>query len=139
MNNSLSYRSEINGLRGIAILWVTIFHFEKIILDLNFFQGGYIGLDIFFVISGYLISTIIFKELKAKGNFSYKNFYTRRVKRLLPVLAIVIIFTLITAYILFIPYRFSYTLDTAFFSWLFISNFFFWTSGRIYGADHSTI
>ena len=96
-------------------------------------------MDIFFVISGYLISTIIFKELKIKGNFSYKNFYTRRVKRLLPVLAIVIIFTLIAAYMLFIPNRFSFTLDSAFFSWLFTSNFLFWTSGKVYGAEESTI
>ena len=74
MHHKISYRPEINGLRAIAILFVVFYHTEKIIFGSNFFKGGYIGVDIFFVVSGYLIGSIIFKELKLTNNFSFFNF-----------------------------------------------------------------
>ena len=79
------YRPEIDGLRAIAIIPVIFFHagFEN-------FQGGFIGVDVFFVISGYLISSIIFRELSA-GRFTLKNFYERRARRIIPALFLVLI------------------------------------------------
>jgi peptidoglycan/LPS O-acetylase OafA/YrhL len=80
------YRSEIDGLRAIAVLPVILFH-----AGYSVFSGGYVGVDIFFVISGYLITTIILNELKT-NSFSIKNFYERRARRILPALYFVIIF-----------------------------------------------
>jgi len=79
----LSYRSEIDGLRAIAILAVIGFHLFPTIIP-----GGFIGVDIFFVISGFLISSIIFKEIE-NNQFSFIRFYSRRIKRLFPALLIV--------------------------------------------------
>ncbi|WP_026603116.1 acyltransferase family protein [Methylomonas sp. 11b] len=79
------YRPDIDGLRAIAVLSVIAFHaFPKSL------QGGFIGVDIFFVISGYLISTIIFQNLE-KGTFSFTEFYARRVKRIFPALILVLV------------------------------------------------
>ena len=84
---TLSYRADIDGIRAIAVLSVVIFHaFPSMI------PGGFIGVDIFFVISGYLISLIILKELSADGRFSVSRFYRRRVDRIFPALLIVLIF-----------------------------------------------
>ena len=80
MNKGVKYRPDIDGLRGIAVLLVFFYHFEKVFLKSTFLQGGFIGVDIFFVVSGYLISYLIFNELKNTNNFSYKNFYLRRIK-----------------------------------------------------------
>ena len=79
------YRREIDGLRAIAILPVIFFH-----AGFQWFSGGYVGVDIFFVISGYLISSIIFKECTA-GTFTLQNFYERRARRILPALFLVTI------------------------------------------------
>ena len=80
------YRPEIDGLRGIAVLAVVVFHaFPSLV------RGGFIGVDVFFVISGYLISTIIFENLD-KGTFSFSEFYFRRIKRIFPALLLVLIF-----------------------------------------------
>jgi peptidoglycan/LPS O-acetylase OafA/YrhL len=78
------YRPDIDGLRAIAVLSVVIFHAFP-----DFLRGGFIGVDIFFVISGFLISTIIFENL-AKNSFSFAEFYARRIKRIFPSLIIVL-------------------------------------------------
>lgn len=92
MTSNLShpkYRPDIDGLRAVAVLSVVIFHaFPK------FLQGGFIGVDVFFVISGFLISTIIFKSLDL-GVFSAQEFYKRRIKRIFPALLVV----LVTSYV----------------------------------------
>ncbi|MCW8890247.1 MAG: acyltransferase [Sedimenticola sp.] len=90
----MKYRKEIDGLRAIAVLPVIFFHG-----GLFGITGGYVGVDIFFVISGYLITTIIIEEIRS-GRFSILNFYERRARRILPALSMVLIFTTIAAYIL---------------------------------------
>ena len=82
---AIAYRPDIDGLRGVAVLAVLGFHAFP-----YFIPGGFVGVDIFFVISGYLISTIIFHDL-ASGKFTYSGFYGRRIRRLLPSLVIVLL------------------------------------------------
>jgi peptidoglycan/LPS O-acetylase OafA/YrhL len=87
LNHNLShpsYRPDIDGLRAVAILMVLIYHCFPSVL-----KAGFIGVDIFFVISGYLISSIIFKNLE-QNTFSFKEFYSRRIRRIFPVLIIVL-------------------------------------------------
>ncbi len=88
------YRKEIDGLRAIAVMPVIFFH-----AGFSSFGGGYIGVDIFFVISGYLITSILLKEME-HNKFSLQNFYERRARRILPALSAVLIVTSITAYCL---------------------------------------
>ena len=80
---TLKYRTDIDGLRAIAVLAVLLFH-----IGVEPFSGGYVGVDIFFVISGYLITSIIVREIKG-GNFSIVKFYERRFRRILPALTVV--------------------------------------------------
>ncbi|MBJ2221066.1 acyltransferase family protein [Pseudomonas sp. MF7453] len=84
LHKHLKYRPDIDGLRAFAIITVVLFHAFP-----SFVPGGFIGVDIFFVISGYLISSIIFKELNA-GSFSFSGFYQRRIKRIFPALVLVL-------------------------------------------------
>jgi peptidoglycan/LPS O-acetylase OafA/YrhL len=81
----LKYRPDIDGLRAIAVLSVVAFHAFP-----NWLKGGFIGVDVFFVISGYLISTIIFESLE-NGTFSFGEFYSRRIKRIFPALLLVLL------------------------------------------------
>jgi peptidoglycan/LPS O-acetylase OafA/YrhL len=114
------YRPDIDGLRAISILGVVFFHFK-----FDFFSGGYLGVDVFIVISGYLITSFIFDRLKSK-KFYLKEFIIRRAKRLLPTFFIVLFLCLLFAFFTFLPVeltRFSKSaISTAFLS----SNFFFW-------------
>ncbi len=80
----LTFRPDINGLRAIAVVSVVAFHVER-----RLAPGGFVGVDIFFVISGYLISRIIFSEISV-GQFSLRRFYARRVRRIFPALALVL-------------------------------------------------
>ncbi len=84
-NFHASYRPDIDGLRAIAILSVVVFHISP-----DWLQGGFVGVDIFFVISGFLISNIIFKSLQS-GQFSFKEFYRHRIRRIFPALTLVLI------------------------------------------------
>ncbi|MBF0164737.1 MAG: acyltransferase [Magnetococcales bacterium] len=79
----MTYRREIDGLRAIAVLSVILFHIKIV------FKGGFLGVDIFFVISGYLITSLILQELKETNGFSFANFYERRARRILPILTLV--------------------------------------------------
>ena len=88
-----SYRPEINGLRAIAVLWVVLYHAQLHIAGIDFFQGGFLGVDIFFVISGYLITSIIINDIE-KEKFSFLVFYQRRIARIFPVFAVVLVATL---------------------------------------------
>lgn len=81
----MNYRREIDGLRALAVLPVILFH-----AGFEVFGGGFVGVDIFFVISGYLITTIILTELE-QGKFSIVNFYERRARRILPALFLVML------------------------------------------------
>ena len=76
LQTSLHYRPEIDGLRAIAVIPVVLFHY-----GLRGFNGGFVGVDVFFVISGYLITSLLFKEL-SEGNFSVVRFYERRARRI---------------------------------------------------------
>ncbi len=90
----IDYRPEIDGLRAIAVLAVIVYHAPKITIQgFSLFEGGYLGVDIFFVISGYLITSIIIKEIKSTGKFSLINFYERRIRRIIPVLFFVVLIT----------------------------------------------
>ena len=130
----LTYRPEIDGLRAIAVGAVILYHAQINIFNQQAFTGGFIGVDIFFVISGYLITSIILKELITTGSFSFKHFYERRVRRILPALLLVMLVSLPFAWMYFIPSSFIDFSKSIIYSLGFSSNFYFHYSGQEYGA-----
>ena len=131
----LTYRPEIDGLRAIAVGAVILYHAQITILGHQPFKGGFIGVDIFFVISGYLITSIILKELVTAGTFSFKHFYERRIRRLLPALLFVMLVSLPFAWMYLLPSSFIDFSKSILYSLGFSSNFYFWYSGQQYGAE----
>ena len=131
----LTYRPEIDGLRAIAVLAVVIYHLKIVFNESTFLGGGFLGVDIFFVISGYLISLIIFKELKSTGSFSFSGFYQRRIRRILPALIFLILISFPFAWFLILPVSFVEFSKSVISSLSFISNFYFYFSGQEYGAE----
>lgn len=93
--NHIKYRPDIDGLRALAVLSVIVFHFKS-----TWLPGGFLGVDIFFVISGYLITSIIFRQI-SNNRFTFRDFYSRRIKRILPLFFTVLLVTVIVAIILF--------------------------------------
>lgn len=116
----MQYRKDVDGLRAVAVLPVILYH-----AGISTFSGGYVGVDIFFVISGYLITGIISAEI-AEGTFTVSNFYVRRIKRIFPALYFMIFVSVILSGFLLLPEHFrnfgKSVIATVFFS----SNFFFW-------------
>ena len=115
----INFREDINGLRALSVVSVVLYH-----LDLQMFKGGWLGVDIFFVISGYLIANIIISDLNNK-TFSFINFYKRRILRILPALLFTLILTFPLAYFLLTPkahYEFSSSLVSTL---LFYANLYF--------------
>lgn len=102
----MQYRPEIDGLRAIAVVSVILYHAQITILGYHPFKGGFVGVDIFFVISGFLISCYIFENLE-KGNFSFFDFFARRIRRIFPALILVMTSTLVLGF--FVLFKNEYT------------------------------
>ena len=135
----MKYRSEIDGLRAIAVLAVILYHAELNILGHHFFEGGYLGVDIFFVISGYLITHIILSEVYETGSFNFKNFYERRARRILPMLFVVMLISIPFAWKILLPSAFIEFAESIFTSIFFSSNFYFYFTTTEYGAESSLL
>ena len=122
------YRDEIDGLRAIAVLSVVFYH-----AGFDYFSGGFVGVDIFFVISGYLIGNIILKEISS-NKFSFLDFYNRRARRLLPVLLFIILVSNIFAFIFLSMSELSEYLKSSLSGIFFYSNFFFWKNAPYFSV-----
>jgi peptidoglycan/LPS O-acetylase OafA/YrhL len=130
----ITYRPEIDGLRAIAVGAVILYHSQSTIFGHQPFKGGFIGVDIFFVISGYLITSIILKELLINGSFSFKYFYERRIRRILPALIFVMLVSLPFAWMYLLPSDFIDFSKSILYSLGFSSNFYFLYSAQQYGT-----
>jgi peptidoglycan/LPS O-acetylase OafA/YrhL len=116
---SFRYRPEVDGLRAVAVLAVVFFH-----AGLGF-PGGYIGVDVFFVISGYLITSLIVNDLQ-QGRFTIVNFWERRARRIIPALAAVVLATLIAGWFLLLPREYAALGKSAAWQSIFLANIYFW-------------
>ena len=130
----INYRPEIDGLRSLAVISVIIYHANINIENIQFLNGGFFGVDIFFVISGYLISLLIFKELSEKKTFSFSNFYKRRIRRIIPALLFVMMCSLPIGWIILPPSSFVSLSESILSSIGFVSNIYFHFSGIEYDA-----
>ena len=124
------YEPEIDGLRAIAILGVMFFH-----VGFSTFPGGFVGVDVFFVISGFLITRLIVIEFRQSNSFRFSRFYMRRIRRLFPALVLTIIITAIASFLLFSPEqlkKFSVSSAAAVVS---LSNFYFWSQANYFDTQ----
>ena len=128
-NNSISYRSEIDGLRALAVVPVILFH-----AGFKIFKGGFLGVDIFFIISGYLITTILITEVQ-QGKFSLINFYERRARRILPALFFLILICFIFSIFFLLPNDMQSFSKSIIFVNTFSSNFLFWQESGYFDVE----
>ncbi|HKK23720.1 MAG TPA: acyltransferase family protein, partial [Pseudohaliea sp.] len=130
---TLAYRPELDGLRALAVLPIVLFH-----AGFPWLPGGYVGVDIFFVISGYLLGTIVSREI-GQGRFSVRRFYLRRARRLLPALLVLLAVTLATGYFLLLPGELLRLAQASASVMLFVPNVYFWeTAASYFGLDIAT-
>ena len=127
------YRWEIDGLRAIAIGFIILYNAKITILGHQPFKGGFIGIDIFFVISGYLITSIILKELVTTGSFSFKHFYEQRIRRIFPALLLVMLVSFPFAWMYLMTNNFISYANSIITSLSFSSNFFYHYSANTFG------
>ena len=123
------YRSEIDGLRFLAVMPVVFYH-----AGFSLFSGGFIGVDVFFVISGYLITANLLNELSDKS-FSLRRFYERRARRILPALIFVILVTTILSFIFLTRTELSNYFKSLIATLFFYSNFYFWKNSPYFASD----
>ena len=137
MRDPSSYRSDIDGLRAVAVIGVVIYHADFSINQVPIFGGGYIGVDVFFVISGFLITRIILRDLFEKEKFDIYMFYMRRARRIIPALVVVTVASAVIAWSKLLPEDFRAFTDSSGAALLFYSNFLFYFTSTQYGADSS--
>jgi len=125
----MQYRAEIDGLRAMAVLPVILFH-----AGFEWFSGGFVGVDVFFVISGYLITTIIISEM-VEGKFSLINFYERRARRILPALFFIMAACLPFAWLWLIPNDLKYFGQSLVAVSTFSSNILFWSESGYFDIN----
>ena len=126
-----AYRPDIDGLRAIAVVSVLLFH-----VGFLRFRGGFVGVDIFFVISGFLITGIIRREA-ATGTFSFRRFYVRRLRRLFPALAATVLLTLVASAAFFAPDLFQSVGASSVAAILSVSNIYFWLDSGYFDVGNS--
>lgn len=126
------YRADIDGLRAIAVLLVLLFHGGS-----SIFSSGFIGVDVFFVISGYLITSIVLNDLGA-NRFSFAQFYARRAWRLQPAMITVYLVTLMVAALVYLPADFIDYLKSGKYATMFLANQYFARTTTAYAADDSS-
>ena len=131
--SNLNYKPAIDGLRAIAVLSVIIYHFDN-----NLISGGFIGVDLFFVISGYIITSVIYPQMQI-NNFSFVDFYSKRIKRILPLFYLVSFSSLVLAYIYYTPNDLSSFADSLRYSSSFIANIYFEKQSGYFAATSETM
>ena len=124
----MKYRAEIDGLRALAVVPVILFH-----AGFELFSGGFVGVDVFFVISGYLITTILIEDIESQ-RFSLVNFYERRARRILPALFFVILVCIPFAWMWMLPYQMKDFSQSLVAVSLFASNILFWQESGYFAA-----
>lgn len=127
----LAYRPDIDGLRALAVILVLLFHFDLGV------SGGFIGVDVFFVISGYLITEVIRNSIK-DGRFTFHDFYVRRLLRLHPALLVTVAATLGAGFLLMDPASFTDLATSAGYATFSVSNFYFWLNQGYFDAASQT-
>jgi len=131
--SAIPYRADIDGLRAVAVSAVMLFH-----AGATFAPGGFIGVDVFFVISGYLITSIILAELK-QGTFSIWNFYERRIRRLVPALTLVIVTSAILGWFILTPDDYNNFGSSVIAAAAFYSNFHFHSQSGYFAPEAETL
>jgi len=126
----MSYIKHIDGLRAVAIISVILFH-----LNLDYFKGGFVGVDIFFVISGFLITQWFVKRSSIKNFSLLKIFFENRIKRLIPLLFFVKIIILIFGFILMNSYQYKLLIDQNLYSLFFLSNIYLWKNSDYFSLN----
>jgi peptidoglycan/LPS O-acetylase OafA/YrhL len=133
MKSNFSYRPDIDGMRAIAVLLVILFH-----ANFSLFSGGYIGVDVFFVLSGFLITLTIDNEMKNE-QFSFQKFYLRRIRRIIPVLVFVMLVVTIPAFLILFADNLEHFGRTLLHTILSTNNFFLWINSKNYFAENSDL
>jgi peptidoglycan/LPS O-acetylase OafA/YrhL len=124
-----NFRPDVEGLRGIAVLLVVFFHCQ-----VPGFAGGFIGVDIFFALSGYLITKLIVNEIERNGTLNFREFYARRVRRLLPASGLVVVATLLLGFAVYSPLEQAAHASMARYTLVYISNYLFMHDAADYFA-----
>lgn len=130
MDAKPEYRRDIDGLRAIAVLSVVLYHF-----DFGLFPGGFVGVDVFFVISGFLITGIVLREINATGRIDFFAFYERRVRRLFPAMLATIAGSVVVAIFLLSPPDLSTFLQSTVAAAVGVANIFFWMQSGYFDAS----
>ena len=126
--HGMAYRPDIDGLRAVAVIPVILFHG-----GVKYVSGGFVGVDVFFVISGFLIGNIIYTEIN-DSRFSLLSFYNRRIRRIFPMLFVIQIFCTIGAFIWFLPNQLLTFGKSLLFTSAFASNIWFWSQAGYFAA-----
>ena len=127
--SSMKYMPGVDGLRAIAVASVLLFH-----AGFSFLSGGFVGVDVFFVISGFLITQLIYKEIVDTGDFDFHRFYCRRVRRLFPALFVVVLISFICANLFFSSEHLSRFGGEVIYSLFSVSNFYFWSESGYFNT-----
>ncbi|MBV9344794.1 MAG: acyltransferase [Gammaproteobacteria bacterium] len=127
--SGIAFRPDIQGLRALAVTLVVAFH-----CGIPLLAGGFVGVDVFFVLSGYLITELLVTELRRTGSINLASFYARRVRRLLPASVLMLLVTLGASAVLFAPQELDFAARAGRASALYLANLFFALDAKDYFA-----